>query len=604
MGIITAAGVCAVLYVVVRVTLFLYRLLSPVKIDVKKFGSWAVVTGSTDGIGLAYATHIYSTIRDQIRGLDIGILVNNVGMSYDYPEVFDKVENSESFMNKMLRCNVDSVSQMTHMILPDLIKKRNGLIVNVSSISGRYPVPLLALYSGTKAFVDFFSRSLAVECANRGVLVQSLCPGFVCSKLSGIRKPSLFTPTAEQYAISALERVALPYTTGFWAHEIQMSFIEVTQDSHFPIQNLPYGVFSTNDNSRHRIGVAIGKYIVDLSQIKHLFNGPVMKDKQSVFDQPVLNEFMALDSKAWKEVRSYLQKLLAFVEQKDAIMHLPAQIGDYTDFYASKQHATNVGTMFRGKDNALNPNWLHLPIGYHGRASSVVISGTPIRRPNGQKMAFFVGKGNEMGRPITINEADEHIFGLVIMNDWSARDIQKWEYVPLGPFNGKNFGTTLSPWIVPMEALKDALCPSELQDPEPLPYLRENDRSSLNIDLEVRLKADKCNETWTICRSNSKNIYWSLKQMLVQHTMTGCNMKPGDLIATGTISGSTPESYGSMLELSWRGTKPLELTKDVQRKFLEDGDTIIMTGCYKGDGFNIGFGECSGTVLPALSIPT
>jgi len=360
-----------------------------------------------------------------------------------------------------------------------------------------------------------------------------------------------------------------------------------------------------------------------------------MKDKQDLFDEPVLNNFMALGSKAWKETRSYLQKLLsndcstikddkdlrkkAFIEQKDAEMHLPAQIGDYTDFYCSKEHAINVGTMFRGKENALNPNWLHLPVGYHGRASSIVISGTPIRRPNGQtrpddekppvfgpcklldfelEMAVFVGPGNQMGEPITIEEADEHIFGMVLMNDWSARDIQKWEYVPLGPFNGKNFGTTISPWIVTMDALKIAMCEGPTQDPEPLPYLRQNAPGAFDIDLQVTLKPDKHNEQFTICRSNLKYMYWSIRQMLVHHTMSGCNMRSGDLFATGTISGPTPDSYGSMLELSWRGTKPLKLSEGVERKFIEDGDTITMTGSIKREGFQIGFGECTGTVRP------
>ncbi|CAF1343187.1 unnamed protein product [Adineta ricciae] len=397
-----------------------------------------------------------------------------------------------------------------------------------------------------------------------------------------------------------------------------MSFIEVSADSDFPIQNLPYGVFSTKDNPKPRIGVAIGSKILDLSSIKHLFDGTQMKDKQCVFDETTLNKFMSLGRSAWKETRERLQELLskdcptlkdndqlrkqAFVEQNDAIMHLPAQIGDYTDFYCSREHATNVGTMFRGKENALNPNWLHLPVGYHGRASSVVISGTDIRRPNGQtcpdetkppvfsncklldielEMAFFIGgQGNKQGEPIPMDQADDYIFGLVIMNDWSARDIQKWEYVPLGPFNAKNFGTTISPWIVTMDALKDALSNGPTQDPKPLPYLTQQEPSALNIDLQVTLKPAKSSTEHTICQSNLKYIYWSLKQMLVHHSSTGCNLRPGDLIGTGTISGPTPDSCGSLLEIIWRGTKPLQLDENTTRKFLEDGDTIKMTSVF------------------------
>lgn len=420
-----------------------------------------------------------------------------------------------------------------------------------------------------------------------------------------------------------------------------MSFINVSSDSHFPIENLPYGVFSTKENSKPRIGVAIGTQILDLSVVKHLFDGPQMKDNQNVFEQSTLNAFMSLSKSAWKETRQRLQELLsnncstlkdneqlrkqAFVEQNEATMHLPAQIGDYTDFYCSKEHATNVGIMFRGKDNALCPNWLHLPIGYHGRASSIVVSGTNIRRPNGQtrpddnqppvfgncklldfelEMAFFIGnQGNKQGEPISIEQAGDYIFGLVIMNDWSARDIQKWEYVPLGPFNGKNFGTTISPWIVTMDALEGALCNGPTQDPQPLNYLAQQQPNAFNIDLKVSLKPNQSSKEYTVCQSNLKYLYWSLKQMLVQHTMSGCNLRTGDLIATGTISGQTPESYGSMLELSWRGSKPLQLDENLTRKFLEDGDTVIMTGFYQGDGFRVGFGECVGTVTPALPLP-
>uniref|UniRef100_A0A8D1SKS5 Fumarylacetoacetase n=1 Tax=Sus scrofa TaxID=9823 RepID=A0A8D1SKS5_PIG len=478
-----------------------------------------------------------------------------------------------------------------------------------------------------------------------------------------------------------------------------MSFVPVAEDSDFPIHNLPYGVFSTTGNSRPRIGVAIGDQILDLSVIKHLFTGPVLSKHQDVFDQPTLNSFMGLGQAAWKEARAFLQNLLsasqarlrddtelrkrAFTSQASATMHLPASIGDYTDFYSSRQHATNVGVMFRGKETALMPNWLHLPVAYHGRASSVVVSGTPIRRPMGQmrpddskppvygacklldmelEMAFFVGPGNKLGEPIPISKAHEHIFGMVLMNDWSARDIQKWEYVPLGPFLGKSFGTTISPWVVPMDALmpfavpnpeqspahmttlsphcpgtqcwslersglfilrssvpehrgsaagpawaSSARLPMTLcsappsQDPKPLPYLRHDQPYMFDINLSVALKGEGMSQAATICRSNFKYIYWTMLQQLTHHSVNGCNLQPGDLLGSGTISGPEPESFGSMLELSWRGTKAIELGNGQTRKFLLDGDEVIITGHCQGDGYRVGFGQCTGKVLPALS---
>ncbi|KAM4748576.1 fumarylacetoacetase [Rhinophrynus dorsalis] len=415
-----------------------------------------------------------------------------------------------------------------------------------------------------------------------------------------------------------------------------MSFIPVEANSDFPIQNLPYGIFSTQDEPRHRIGVAIGDQILDLSVISHLFTGPFMSGNQDVLKQPVLNNFMALGHNAWRETRQVLQRLLsssepllrdnqelrarAFVPQSKASLHLPANIGDYTDFYSSKDHATNVGIMFRGKDNALMPNWLHLPVGYHGRASSVVVSGTPVRRPNGQtrpsddkppifgacklldfelEMAFFVGPGNPLGKPIPIHKADEHIFGMVLMNDWSARDIQKWEYVPLGPFLSKNFATTISPWVVPMEALMPFVLPNPVQDPLPLPYLQDDMNYTFDINLGVSLKGEEIKEPVSICRSNFKHIYWTMKQQLAHHTVTGCNLQPGDLLGSGTISGPDPGSFGSMLELSWRGSKPIDLGAGQTRTFLKDGDTVVLTGYCQGEGYRVGFGHCSGTVLPA-----
>jgi len=415
-----------------------------------------------------------------------------------------------------------------------------------------------------------------------------------------------------------------------------MSFVQVSPDSHFPIQNLPYGIFSTNDNPKHRIGVAIGDQVLDLSVVKQMFNGPALAQHQSVFDQPTLNAFMGLGRAAWTEARQTLQKILSanegvlrdntelqkkcLIPQSSVQMHLPAEIGDYTDFYSSRNHATNVGTMFRGKENALMPNWLYLPVGYHGRASSVVVSGTPVKRPCGQsraddtkppsfgpckildfelEMAFFVGKGNTLGEPIKASEAQEHIFGMVLMNDWSARDIQKWEYVPLGPFTAKNFATTISPWVVTMDALAPFALPNPVQDPEPFDYLKHSDPYTFDVNLEVAIQGQEMQTPGVVTRSNLKHMYWTAKQQLAHHTITGCNARPGDLLASGTISGPEPDSYGCLLELSWRGSKTLDLGQGNTRKFLQDGDTVIMSGYAQGDSYRVGFGQCTGKVLPA-----
>ncbi|XP_077979931.1 fumarylacetoacetase-like [Glandiceps talaboti] len=416
-----------------------------------------------------------------------------------------------------------------------------------------------------------------------------------------------------------------------------MSFIQYSPECNFSIHNLPYGVFSTAKNERHRIGVAIGDQVLDLSAIKDLFTGPILSECNQVFDEPVLNGFMALGQPAWAEARSTLQKLLskddptlrdnselratALVPQSEAIMHLPAKIGDYTDFYSSVHHATNVGIMFRGKENALMPNWKHLPVGYHGRASSVVVSGTPVRRPCGQmkpdetqpptfgpcklfdielEMAFFTGgPATKLGEPISVANAHQHIFGMVIMNDWSARDIQKWEYVPLGPFLGKSFGTSISPWVVTMEALAPFALPNPTQDPEPLPYLRHEDPYTFDINLSFAVKGEGMAEPTVVSNSNSKYLYWTMKQQLAHHTVNGCNINPGDLMASGTISGSTEDSYGSMLELCWKGTKVIDLGNGETRKFLKDGDEAILSGYCQGDGYRVGFGDCTGKVLPA-----
>lgn len=417
------------------------------------------------------------------------------------------------------------------------------------------------------------------------------------------------------------------------------SFVKYPKYSDFPIENLPYGVFSTVNNPTPRIGVAIGNLILSLHEIAHLFNGPHLKGHQHVFRENTLNSFMGLGIAAWKEARQRLQNLLsedeptlkdnselrerAFVLQADAIMHLPAKIGDYTDFYSSIHHATNVGIMFRDKNNALLPNWKHLPVGYHGRASSIVVSGTPIHRPHGQtlvvdgappvfgpcklmdfelEMAFFVGGSNKLGEPISVHNAHEYIFGLVIMNDWSARDIQKWEYVPLGPFTAKNLGTTISPWVVTTLALEPFIVDNYPQDPEPFPYLKHSDKFNFDISLQVDIKPKGSHVATTVCRSNFKHLYWTVKQQLAHHTITGCNVNSGDLMGSGTISGDTSDSYGSLLELSWKGTKPISLHDGTQRKFLQDGDTVTIKAFSEGDDFNIGFGSCVGQLLPAKEL--
>ena len=416
------------------------------------------------------------------------------------------------------------------------------------------------------------------------------------------------------------------------------SFIEVSPESHFPIQNLPYGVFRPRNGGSPRIGVAIGDYVLDLAVLDEAghFRETAAAGKE-VFAKSSLNAFMALGRPAWQEVRARIQALLradepalrdndslrsaALVRQTDVELLLPAQIGDYTDFYASKEHATNVGIMFRGKDNALMPNWTHLPVGYHGRASSVVVSGTAIRRPRGQmkpadattpvfgpcrqldielEMGLFIGLGNNQGTPISVEQAEDHIFGLVLVNDWSARDIQSWEYQPLGPFLAKNFATSISPWVVPLAALEPFRVEGPRQDPEPLPYLQTSGKKSFDIHLEVYLQGQEMDRPQRICASNFRYLYWSMAQQIAHHTVGGCNLQPGDLLASGTISGPEKETRGSLLELTWRGTEPLSFDNGEQRNWLEDGDQVTITGWCQGDGYRVGFGEVTGRILPAL----
>ena len=419
------------------------------------------------------------------------------------------------------------------------------------------------------------------------------------------------------------------------------SFIDVAPESHFPIHNLPYGVFKTSATSPPRIGVAIGDEVLDLAVLaeKGLLSGGDLDDG-SVFREPTLNALMALGRPAWTAARTTLTRLLRDDEPtlrdnvalRDAALHkqsavemvLPAAIGDYTDFYSSREHATNIGIMLRGKDNALQPNWLHIPVGYHGRASSVVISGTDVRRPNGQtkppdadqpvfgpsrlmdfelEMGFFVGPGNSLGGNIPIAEAPEHIFGMVLVNDWSARDIQAWEYVPLGPFLSKNFATSISPWVVTMDALEPFRCAGPAQtDPEAFPYLRSPDDRAYDIHLEVLLQSEKMDAAASIATSNLRYMYWNVCQQLAHHTINGCNAQPGDLCGSGTISGPEKHERGSMMELSWRGAESIQLGNGEERKFLADGDTVIMTGSCERDGVKIGFVEVRGKLLPAVAV--
>jgi len=412
------------------------------------------------------------------------------------------------------------------------------------------------------------------------------------------------------------------------------SWIESANDpaSDFPIQNLPFGIFSDAVDERPRAGVAIGEWIVDLAALE----GERLIDAQGAFAAPRLNPFIALGRDTWRAVRIALSGLLAqntptlrddaalrrrvLVPRKDATMHLPVDIPGYTDFYSSKEHATNVGSMFRDPKNALLPNWSELPVGYNGRASSVVVSGTPVRRPNGQiklpdeerpifgacrkldielETGFIVGRGNALGEPIACEEAEAHIFGMVLLNDWSARDIQQWEYVPLGPFNSKGFATTISPWIVTLDALEPFRTATPEQQPEPLPYLRHAGNHAFDIELEVALRAEGASRATIISRTNFKLMYWSMAQQLAHHTVSGCNTRVGDLMGSGTISGPTADSCGSLLESTWNGQRPLKLEDGGERAFLLDGDEITLRGWCQGEGYRVGFGECVGSILPA-----
>jgi fumarylacetoacetase len=414
------------------------------------------------------------------------------------------------------------------------------------------------------------------------------------------------------------------------------AFVEVGPESHFPIQNLPYGIFSTAIDPRPRAGVAIGEFVLDLAALEGAGLLAVAPAGARVFDRDTLNPFIALGRSAWTQARSRVSQLLsadhaelrdnaglrarALVPIRDASLHLPVAIGGYTDFYSSREHATNVGSMFRDPKNALLPNWRHLPVAYNGRASSVVVSGTPIRRPKGQlkpadaaqpifaptrkldfelETAFIVGEGNVLGEPIAVADAEKHIFGMVLLNDWSARDIQQWEYVPLGPFNSKSFATSISPWIVTLDALEPFRTAGPAQEPRPLPYLAQPGEHAFDIDLQVGFRPAGAGES-TICRTNFKYLYWSMAQQLAHHTVSGCNTRVGDLMGSGTISGPTSDSLGSLLELTWNGQKPLALPSGATRSFLEDGDEVAITGSCRGEGYRVGFGDVRGVIVPAL----
>lgn len=413
------------------------------------------------------------------------------------------------------------------------------------------------------------------------------------------------------------------------------SWVEVPPHSDFPIQNLPFGIFKTEYLSPVA-GVAIGDYVLDLVYLHEngFFDGlglPV-----GIFNQSTLNDFISLGREKASEVRQRISELLrhdndelrdnvaareiALIPMEEVQMQMPIKVANYTDFYSSEEHATNVGTMFRDPKNALLPNWKHLPVGYHGRASSIVVSGTPLHRPKGQikppdaelpifcpsrkldfelEVAFITCGETKLGSSIAVNNAEDHIFGFVLFNDWSARDIQNWEYVPLGPFLGKNFGSTISPWIVTLDALEPFRVKGPEQFPHVLPYLASEGERNFDLMLEVAIQPEKLTET-IVCRSNFKYMYWNVCQQLAHHTVNGCNIQNGDVYASGTISGPSPGSFGSMLELSWNGQRPLHLDNGIERKFIEDGDTVIMRGHCEKDGVRIGFGECKGKILPAI----
>lgn len=411
------------------------------------------------------------------------------------------------------------------------------------------------------------------------------------------------------------------------------SWLNVPENSDFPIQNIPFGVFLTKDDVI-TIGTRIGDYAIDLGALQQLnyFEGIDLTD--DMFMQDTLNDFISDGKKTWRLVRNRIgdifdsnnPKLRDNPEHREIViftmdeveMQLPVLIGDYTDFYSSKEHATNVGKMFRDPANALLPNWLHIPVGYHGRSSTIIPSGIPVHRPMGQTLpngettpvfgpsrlvdfeletAFITTDANIMGENIPVTEAEDYIFGMVLLNDWSARDIQKWEYVPLGPFLAKNFASSISPWIVTMDALEPFRCKGPVQEPTPLPYLQQKGKHAFDINLEVYIEPENAEPT-LVSKSNFKYMYWSMSQQLAHHTSNGCRVNSGDMMGSGTISGPTPDSFGSMLELTWGGKNPLTMSDGTERKFINDNDTVTIKGHCQNSSIRIGFGEVSTKLLP------
>ena len=415
------------------------------------------------------------------------------------------------------------------------------------------------------------------------------------------------------------------------------SWVNVDGNSDFPIQNIPFGIYSPKGGGDLHMATAIGNYVLDLAYLDEAgcFEGTEVEGTE-VFHEPTLNAFMSLGRKAWKDTRKVISQILsenndtlkdnkdlkdlALIPMENTEMEFPIDIGDYTDFYSSKEHASNVGTIFRGPENALMPNWLHLPIAYHGRASSVILDGGDIVRPKGQtkapdaaspsfgdskrmdfelEMGLFIGSGNSLGEPVSVNAAEEHVFGMALVNDWSARDIQAWEYQPLGPFLAKNLATTISPWIITLEALEPFRCSGPKQDPEPLEYLKNDKESTFDINLEIHLKTENMTKYELISSSNYNYLYWDMAQQIAHHTTTGCNLRTGDMLASGTISGPEKNSRGSMLELTWGWSEPVKLSNGEERIALEDGDSVLLKGWCQGKGYRIGFGNCTGKLLPS-----
>ena len=416
---------------------------------------------------------------------------------------------------------------------------------------------------------------------------------------------------------------------------MKKSWIAVSAQSDFPLQNIPFGVVKTDSNYYN--ATRIGDYTINLSilQKEGYLDGLGLPER--VFENEFINDFIALGKPVTNKVREKIQSIFddsstdglkentihrnqMLIDIKSVNMSLPVRIGDYTDFYSSEQHAYNVGCMFRDPDNALMPNWKHLPVGYHGRSSSIVVSGTDFHRPKGQQkpsdneppvfgpcklldfeleMGFIIGKGTELGDSISTSNAEEHIFGMCVLNDWSARDIQKWEYIPLGPFLAKSFASHISPWIVTLEALEPFKTNGPVQNPKVLPYLEYKGENHYDIALEASIETSG-GVSKKVSASNFKYMYWNMVQQLAHHTVSGCNIRPGDMMASGTISGPEEHEYGSMLEISWKGTKPVQMPDGTERKFIQDGDTVIMSGFAQKEDLRVGFGDVRGKVLPSF----